>query len=68
MYIVISPPPSIWYLTLILRFWGLANVMTGEGSFWQTEVVPLTVAVGVARTVIVAEGGVARIFSHVGEL
>jgi len=34
---------------------GLVKVIRGEGSFWQTEVVPLTVADGVGRTVIVVD-------------
>ena len=68
MYMVISLPPFIRYLNLMRRSCGLEKVTVGEGSFWQTEVVPLTVAIGVASTVTVAEGGVAYTFSHVGEL
>jgi hypothetical protein len=46
--------PLILYVTVIGNDCGLVNVTKGEGSFWQTDVVPLMEAVGVESTVTVA--------------
>ena len=42
-------------MTVIGRFCGLVNTMLGDGALWQTDVVPVIVAVGVGLTVTVVD-------------
>ena len=61
---VVFPPPLILYVTVTGRAIGFVKVTFGIAAFWQTVVVPLIDAVGVGRTVIVAEP--ASAFVHEG--
>ena len=53
--IVWSAPPFILYVIVTGKVCGLVKVNNGEASPRQTDAVPLILAVGVGRTVIVSD-------------
>jgi hypothetical protein len=53
MFMVWFDPPLRLYVTVTGKAIGLLIVILDAAAFWQTEVVPLMVVIGVGRTVTV---------------